>query len=464
MQDVEFYETNLFYPKKSLGELENMKKLQFKMGDTSNSENTSYIPDGVLKVLNHHHAKKLSSLAIRRFKTMRYTNGVKTAFLKWLFDEEDIYMVRPGGFVELNTQECLQVIKKSFMVLKQASGSWNKRFDGEIKRMDNSKRGYIPMQEGLDLNKTQGASTPGEVKRMQNVPYDLAVGSIIYVIGYGGNPEAKLRVDYYCDAGFETDRDDTKSQTGYVFILNGGADVFVTWWNGNVQTLGLANANQIPWSNVKAMMTTEYCPATEIQRMEQELWTLTLKGDDIEAYNNRFHELVLMCPELVSTEKKKIEKYIRGFPEGIKGNVTSSKPATLHDAINMARELIEQGVQAKALRIGDSNKRKWEDQQGNNYHQQQNRRQEAAKVYVAAPAKGRGYAGNLPWCNRCKAHHQPGPCPPRCGKCHKLGHQEGECRTRIPVARDNSLQNVTCFGCGNHGHYRSDCPELKNRN
>ncbi|GJU71234.1 hypothetical protein Tco_1262639 [Tanacetum coccineum] len=152
--------------------------------------------------------------------------------------------------------------------------------------------------------------------------------------------------------------------------------------------------------------------------------------DDIEAYNNRFHELVLMCPELVSTEKKKIEKYIRGFPEGIKGNVTSSKPATLHDAINMARELIEQEVQAKALRIGDSNKRKLEDQQGNNYHQQQNQRQEVAKVYVAAPAKGRGYTGNLPWCNRCKAHHH----------------------LSVP-------QKVW-----NQGHYRSDFPELKNRN
>nr|GEY75647.1 hypothetical protein [Tanacetum cinerariifolium] len=57
----------------------------------------------------------------------------------------------------------------------------------------------------------------------------------------------------------------------------------LTWWNGNVQTLGLANANQIPWSNLKAMMTTEYCPATKIQNMEQELWTLTLKRDDIEA-------------------------------------------------------------------------------------------------------------------------------------------------------------------------------------
>ncbi|GKD16902.1 hypothetical protein Tco_1206060, partial [Tanacetum coccineum] len=127
-----------------------------------------------------------------------------------------------------------------------------------------------------------------------------------------------------------------------------------------------ANANQIPWSNVKAMMTTEYCPATEIQRMEQELWTLTLKGDDIEAYN-------------------------------------------------------------------------------------------------IALAEGRGYAGNLPQCNRCKAHHQPGPCPPRCGKCHKLGHQEGECRTRIPVAGGNSLQNVTCFGCGNHGHYMPRVKEPKLR-
>ncbi|GJW05463.1 putative reverse transcriptase domain-containing protein [Tanacetum coccineum] len=119
----------------------------------------------------------------------------------------------------------------------------------------------------------------------------------------------------------------------------------LTWWNGNVHTLGLVNANRIPWTEFKTMMTTEYCPATEIQRMEQELWTLTLKGDDIEAYNNRFHELALMCPELVPTEKKKIERYVRGFPERIKGNITSSKPATLHDAINMARELVEQAVQ-----------------------------------------------------------------------------------------------------------------------
>ncbi|GJR70878.1 putative reverse transcriptase domain-containing protein [Tanacetum coccineum] len=258
----------------------------------------------------------------------------------------------------------------------------------------------------------------------------------------------------------------------------------LTWWNGNVQTLGLANANQIPWSNVKAMMTTEYCPATEIQRMEQELWTLTLKGDDIEAYNNRFHELALMCHELVPTEKKKIERYVRGFPERIKGNITSSKPATLHEAINMARELVEQSVQGRAARIGESNKRKWEDNQrnnnnnnhnynnnhnnnnnrnrNNNHHQQQNRRQENVRAYAAAPAGGKIYAGNLPKCNRCNLHHH-GPCPQKCQRCQRIGHMEKDCRVRLQGAGNDFLQNVTCFGCGEKGHFKDKCPKAGNQ-
>nr|GEX20881.1 putative reverse transcriptase domain-containing protein [Tanacetum cinerariifolium] len=112
-------------------------------------------------------------------------------------------------------------------------------------------------------------------------------------------------------------------------------------------------------------MTTEYCPATEIQRMEEELWTLTLKGDDIETYNNYFYELALMCPNLVPNEKKKIGRYMKGFPKRIKGNITSSRPITLHDAINLARELVEQAVQGKVARVNESNKRKWEEHQKN---------------------------------------------------------------------------------------------------
>nr|GFB54505.1 hypothetical protein [Tanacetum cinerariifolium] len=104
----------------------------------------------------------------------------------------------------------------------------NAYMDKILKRykMDNSKRVHIPMQERIDLNKTQGASTPKEVKRMQNIPYALVVGSIYnpgecqwtavkkiinylrtkdMFLVYGGNPKAELRVDCYYDAEFETE-------------------------------------------------------------------------------------------------------------------------------------------------------------------------------------------------------------------------------------------------------------------
>nr|GFA52589.1 retrotransposon protein, putative, Ty1-copia subclass [Tanacetum cinerariifolium] len=133
--------------------------------------------------------------------------------------------------------------------------------------MENSKRGSIPMQEKLKLSKSQCASTPAEMKRMQNVPYASNVGSIMYAVRctrpdvafaqnitsrfqqnlgdihwttvknilkylwntkdmflvYEGDLKRELRVSCYTDAGYLTDADDLKSQTGYVFVLNGGA-------------------------------------------------------------------------------------------------------------------------------------------------------------------------------------------------------------------------------------------------
>ncbi|GJV73073.1 retrotransposon protein, putative, ty1-copia subclass [Tanacetum coccineum] len=113
--------------------------------------------------------------------------------------------------------------------------------------MENSKRGSIPMQEKLRLSKLQGASSPAELQCMQNVPYALAIGSIMYAVRcdlhwtivknilkylrntkdmflvYRGDLKRELRVSCYTDAGYLTDADDLKSQTGYVFILNGEA-------------------------------------------------------------------------------------------------------------------------------------------------------------------------------------------------------------------------------------------------
>ncbi|GJY68842.1 hypothetical protein Tco_0471824, partial [Tanacetum coccineum] len=40
---------------------------------------------------------------------------------------------------------------------------------------------------------------------------------------YGGDTKRELRISCYTNAGYLTDADDMKSQTGYVFVLNGGA-------------------------------------------------------------------------------------------------------------------------------------------------------------------------------------------------------------------------------------------------
>nr|GEZ09118.1 hypothetical protein [Tanacetum cinerariifolium] len=112
-------------------------------------------------------------------------------------------MRKSKGFVDPKHPKKYASFKDPFMVL-------SKHQEAGIKDLMRKSK------ERLNLNKTQGASTPEEVKRMQNVPYASSVGSII-------NPKAELRVDCHCYAGFETDRDDTKSQTGYVFVLNGGA-------------------------------------------------------------------------------------------------------------------------------------------------------------------------------------------------------------------------------------------------
>ncbi|GJT64891.1 retrotransposon protein, putative, ty1-copia subclass [Tanacetum coccineum] len=105
-------------------------------------------------------------------------------------------------------------------------------------RIENSKKGYTPMMEKPDYRKSQGAKTPSEAHvckdRFQQNPSEIhwtAMKTILkylrntkdMVLMYGAKPEAELKVSCYADASFQTDKDDTKSQMGYVFVLNGGA-------------------------------------------------------------------------------------------------------------------------------------------------------------------------------------------------------------------------------------------------
>ncbi|GJY12844.1 putative reverse transcriptase domain-containing protein [Tanacetum coccineum] len=123
---------------------------------------------------------------------------------------------------------------------------------------------------------------------------------------------------------------------------------------------GLENVNQMPWTEMKQLMTAEFCLIEEIQCMEHELWNLKVKEYNIVAYTHRFNELALMCPRMVELERVKVDAYNRGLMDNIKGEVTSFKLADLNEAVRMAHKLMEQKLQARNEKYLEGKKRKWE--------------------------------------------------------------------------------------------------------
>ncbi|GKF80649.1 hypothetical protein Tco_0239251, partial [Tanacetum coccineum] len=72
------------------------------------------------------------------------------------------------------------------------------------------------------------------------------------------------------------------------------------------------------------------------------LYNLTIKGNDLKPYVRRFKKLAVLCPNMVPNTEKLLEAFIGGLPRSIEGNVTTSKPQTLEEAINIAQRLMDQ--------------------------------------------------------------------------------------------------------------------------
>ncbi|GKD98880.1 reverse transcriptase domain-containing protein, partial [Tanacetum coccineum] len=202
---------------------------------------------------------------------------------------------------------------------------------------------------------------------------------------------------------------------------------------------------------------TEDCKVkfATVQKMEDEFYHLTVKGNDLKTYVRRFQELATLCPTMVPDSEKMIEVFIGGLPRSIEGNVTASKPQTLEEAINIAQRLMDQVTKHTPVQVSSDHKRKFDDRgtfnnnnyrndnnnnyrntntnnRYNNHQPQQNRRHETFRAYAATPTENNGYTGNRPlW--------------PATGS------------NLLPVI-------VTCHACEEKGHFANQCRKTTNNN
>ncbi|GJX81090.1 putative reverse transcriptase domain-containing protein [Tanacetum coccineum] len=87
------------------------------------------------------------------------------------------------------------------------------------------------------------------------------------------------------------------------------------WWNSFSQPIGIEEAYKITWSKFKKLLIKKYCPRTEVKKMEDEFYNLTVKGNDLKTYVRRFQELAVLCPTMVPNSEKLMEVLIGGITQ-----------------------------------------------------------------------------------------------------------------------------------------------------
>nr|GEW03246.1 putative reverse transcriptase domain-containing protein [Tanacetum cinerariifolium] len=181
----------------------------------------------------------------------------------------------------------------------------------------------------------------------------------------------------------------------------------LTWWNSYMRAVGQDVAYAMPWAALKRMITDKYYP----------------------------RELALMCDRMFPEESAKVESYIGGLLDMIHGSVKASKPQSMQEAIEFATEMMDK------------------------------------KMITHAERDKMPYRGTKPLCPKCNSHHDR-PCALKYTNYKKIGHLAHDCNGRPAAVNNNNNQRaqgenargITCFECGVQGHYKSDCPKLKNGN
>ena len=108
--------------------------------------------------------------------------------------------------------------------------------------MEESKRGYLPMSQGIHLSKRMSPKTPKERNRMSSIPYTSTVGSIMYAM-LCTRPDVAYALGIV--SRFQTDlgEDHWKAVKNILKYLRRTKDIFLIYDGFNLKLEGYTNSN-----------------------------------------------------------------------------------------------------------------------------------------------------------------------------------------------------------------------------
>ncbi|GJX72804.1 hypothetical protein Tco_0311399 [Tanacetum coccineum] len=105
----------------------------------------------------------------------------------------------------------------------------------------------------------------------------------------------------------------------------------LTWWNGQIRTLG-PEAYAMTWEVLKKKMTDKDIVAIGVNSKKLEIELSEPEG----------------LKEMLFQHTLFVDKYISGLPNNIYGNVKSARPKTLDETIELANDLMDQKLRTYA--------------------------------------------------------------------------------------------------------------------
>ncbi|XP_021992058.1 uncharacterized protein LOC110888866 [Helianthus annuus] len=200
----------------------------------------------------------------------------------------------------------------------------------------------------------------------------------------------------------------------------------------------------LEWSKFVDLIKGTYSPPHEVEKVESDFLTLTMKNLDCRKYMSDFNSLSRLVPYLITPESKCIARFIGGLAPEIKGMVKASKPTTYRSAVDLSLSLTLDAVRQKSVNTETNRKRQRKDD-----------RSKKSKKGKFGFGNNQQRSDERPVCKTCNKRHW-GQCrsdqeAKSCGICKKLGHRSLDCK---------DLKNVVCYVCGDKGHIKTNCPKF----